>query len=40
MPQITGPQAYAISAPVILDVPDIPDNGLFHFNQNLLGVNN
>lgn len=26
MPQITGPKAYALSCPVIIDEPDIPDN--------------
>ena len=26
MPQITGPKAYALAAPVIRDEPDVPDN--------------
>lgn len=26
MPQITGPKAYSLAAPVVRDEPDIPDN--------------
>jgi len=26
MPQVTGPKAFALAAPVIRDEPDIPDN--------------
>jgi hypothetical protein len=32
MPQITGPKAYSIAAPVVRDEPDIPDNCLSQYN--------
>jgi hypothetical protein len=32
MPQITGPKAYALAAPVIRDEPDIPDNNQNSYN--------
>ena len=29
MPQITGPKAFSLAAPVIRDEPDVPDNSAF-----------
>lgn len=33
MPQITGPKAYALAAPVVRDEPDIPDNCPFQYGN-------
>ena len=32
MPQITGPKAYALSVPVVVDQPDVPDNYAFQYS--------
>jgi hypothetical protein len=36
MPQITGPKAFALSVPVVVDQPDVPDN--FAYGQCLSGT--
>ena len=32
MPQISGPKAYALSVPIVIDTPDVPDNCAFQYS--------
>lgn len=34
MPRVTGPKAFALSAPVVRDEPDVPDNCPFQYGQS------
>ncbi len=40
MPQVKGPKAFALAAPVVIDEPDIPDNQRFQFVNTGSGQKN